>query len=379
MSPVGCFAALAKIRADKGLPPKPIWHPNPTERKRLNAAAASVVSSPGNTTISYAEVANPHPTPKVVSDMTQHSTAPPTAPPPVSSFNTLRQVLSSTQTPTPVSSANPSTTKDLLSIDGHFYWHINSTSISYNLSNHASNPVLSFLIDGSANGGMAGNDVCTLSESTFSKANVMEIGQSLIQDLPLASIAGLVTTHRGPAIVILNQYATYGKGHTIHSSSQLHAFGTLVHVAPRYNGGCQHLVTPDGYHIPLCYRSGLSYMDMRPPGDNEMETLPHILLTGDNLWNPSCIDDEFSIADLCLDAPADTGNQDPRVNDIGDYTGNIDEDIDLIIHQCRTEHLEREDHETIPNFLEHCINQHTVSKAKPNLEALCPNFGWLPI
>jgi hypothetical protein len=120
-------------------------------------------------------------------------------------------------------------------------------------------------------------------------------------------------------------------------------------------------------------------MDIPPPDYNEMDTLPHILLTGDNLWNPSCIDDELSITDLCLDAPADTGNQDPRVNDIGDYTGNIDEDINLIIHQCHTKHLEREDYETMPNLLECRINQRTVFKAKPNLEAICPNFGWLPI
>jgi hypothetical protein len=29
--------------------------------------------------------------------------------------------------------------------------------------------------------------------------------------------------------------------------------------------------------------------------------------------------------------------------------------------------------------LERCINQHSVSKAKPNLEILCPNFGWLSL
>jgi hypothetical protein len=54
----------------------------------------------------------------------------------------------------------------------------------------------------------------------------------------------------------------------------------------------------------------------------------------------------------------------------------------LSIHQYRTEHLERDNndnYETVPNFLERRINQRTVSKAKPNLESLCPNFGWLLI
>ena len=44
-----------------------------------------------------------------------------------------------------------------------------------------------------------------------------------------------------------------------------------------------------------------------------------------------------------LESPADNnGDQDPCVNDIGEYTGNIDEDINLIIYQCQTERQELE-------------------------------------
>ena len=76
------------------------------------------------------------------------------------------------------------------------------------------------LVTGGANKGMAGNEVTTLFESSFNKANVTGIRESLIQKLPLlASIAGLMDTHGGPAIVIMNQYANYGKGHTIHFAS----------------------------------------------------------------------------------------------------------------------------------------------------------------
>jgi hypothetical protein len=155
-------------------------------------------------------------------------------------------------------------------VDGRFYCRVSSASVSYNLSNHASTPVLSSLIDGGANGGMAGNDVRVLSKSSFNKANVTGIGDSLIQDLSLATVAGLISTHKGFAIGIFNQYANYGKGHTMHSSTQLRTFGTLVHEAPRSNGGLQRLITPDGYHIPLSYRAGLPYMDMRPPTDQHL-------------------------------------------------------------------------------------------------------------
>ena len=183
--------------------------------------------------------------------------------------------------------------------------------------------------------------------------------RALFKSFPwLPSLDFIVHTQCGPAVLIMSQYANFGKkGHTIHLASQLHAFGTLVHEAPRSNGGLQRLITPDGYHIPLSYRSGLPYMDtMHPPSEIEMDTLPHIILTGDDVWNPACVDDEFSIDALKLDSPADHGDQYPNVNDIGEYTGNIDEDIDLIIHQCRTERQEREICDDMPDLLERCIH-----------------------
>ena len=104
--------------------------------------------------------------------------------------------------------------------------------MSHSLSNHKLTAVLSSLIDGGANGGTDGNDVTVLSESSFNNVNVTGIGESLIQNLPLASVARLVNTQRGLAVVIMNQYVNFGKGHTIHFASQVCAFGTLVHEAP---------------------------------------------------------------------------------------------------------------------------------------------------
>jgi hypothetical protein len=327
--------------------------------------------------ISYAEVAHPSPTPSIVSAITQNHPAPP-----ASSSTSLRQVLSSNQNPVPpIDHEPPASTgpDDMVAIDGHFYRCIHATSVSYNLSNHASTPVLSSLVDGGANGGMADDDVRILTESSFSKANVTGIGESQIQNLSLATVAGHVATHCGPAVAILNQYANYRKGHTIHSSSQLRACGILVHDTPQSNDGLQHLIMPDGNHTPFCCRSGLPYMGMRPPTDGEFDTLPHIFLTGDDVWNPGCIDNKLSIEDLLLDTPEGNGDQDPQINDIGDYTGNIEEDIDLLIHQCRAECDNHNDTHGLPDLLERHINQCTVSKAAPNIEAHHPNFGWLPI
>jgi hypothetical protein len=97
MTPEERLAALAMIRADKGLPPKNDTHP-PRDRRRSGTATSA--SSPANTMISYAEVADPNPSASVVSGMTQPAGVP-NGPPPASSSNSLRQVLTSNQTPAP--------------------------------------------------------------------------------------------------------------------------------------------------------------------------------------------------------------------------------------------------------------------------------------
>jgi hypothetical protein len=165
MTPKERITALAEIRAAKGLAPKVPYPPRESRRFR-NPAPPSDAPTPKNTMISYAEVTDPTPTPSVVSGMTQ--------PPPASSSNSLRQVLTSNRVPTSTNEAAPpaDTKDDLVSFDGRFYRRVSSASVSYNLSNHASTPVLSSLIDGGANGGMAGNDVRVLSESSFNKAAV---------------------------------------------------------------------------------------------------------------------------------------------------------------------------------------------------------------
>jgi hypothetical protein len=218
-------------------------------------------------------------------------------------------------------------------------------------------------MDGGANGGMTGSDARIISSCDFQRAHGTGIGESAIADLPLVTAAGFVQTHRGPAIVFMHQYAGYGKGHTIHSTAQIRAFGTQVHDTPRSQGGQQRIITSEGYHAPLSYRSGLPYMDVRPPTDEELRQLPHIILTSDAVRDPSTLDDEFSCEEISQDTPLDATalNLDPRVNATGEYTGNLQDDIDLILADC---HQTR----TVSN---------TVTVAKPDLELLRPFFGWV--
>jgi hypothetical protein len=128
MTPKERITALAEIRAAKGLAPK-VPYPPRESRCFRNPAPPSDAPTPKNTMISYAEVTDPTPTPSVVSGVTQ--------PPPASSSNSPRQVLTSNRVPTSTNeTAPPADTKDdLVSFDGRFYRRVSSASVSCNLSN----------------------------------------------------------------------------------------------------------------------------------------------------------------------------------------------------------------------------------------------------
>ena len=76
------------------------------------------------------------------------------------------------------------------------------------------------LDDRGANGGLAGSDVSILSKSPR-KCTVTGIDQHQLHGLDIVQWAALVKTNHGYVNLILNEYAYYGKGHTINSSGQI--------------------------------------------------------------------------------------------------------------------------------------------------------------
>jgi hypothetical protein len=58
-------------------------------------------------------------------------------------------------------------------------------------------------------------------------------------------------------------------------------------------GGLQRISTPDGYAFPpLDIIDGLPHLDVRPYTDGEWNdpNIPHIIMTGDDKWDPGCLD-----------------------------------------------------------------------------------------
>ena len=76
----------------------------------------------------------------------------------------------------------------------------------------------------------------------------------------------------------------------MHSCGQIEHSRNLVDDRSSQVGGTQRLVTKDGYVIPLEMCNGLVYLDMHPPSDDEYHNLPHVVLTSDEEWNPSILD-----------------------------------------------------------------------------------------
>ena len=70
----------------------------------------------------------------------------------------------------------------------------------------------------------------------------------------MVQCAALVETNHGIVNLILNEYACYGKGHTIHSSGQIEWFKNSVDDRSVQVGGKQRICTIDGYAMPLTCR-----------------------------------------------------------------------------------------------------------------------------
>ena len=50
------------------------------------------------------------------------------------------------------------------------------------------------------------------------------------------------------------------------------------------------MVTPDQWVIPFNIINGLTRMPMQPSMDDDLDKLPHIIITTDDMWDPTVLD-----------------------------------------------------------------------------------------
>ena len=254
-------------------------------------------------------------------------------------------------------------------INHHLTYHVAQTS----QAKHGS------LVDRGANGGLAGSDVRILSRSSR-KCTVTGIDSHELQGLDVVQCAALVETNHGIVNLIMNEYACYGKGHTIHSSGQIEWFKNSVDDRSVQVGGKQRICTIDGYAMPLTCRGGLMYLSIlgKPP-DTDLERYPAVHLTGPHEQDPSVLDYTHPSGDgepPWSNDPDERFAFEPNFDKFEDYTQRAIQTLSILddssspLTPCSTlmtnQHVFR-------------ANQHDVSPETPDYGNFRPYFGWVNV
>ena len=142
--------------------------------------------------------------------------------------------------------------------------------------------------------------------------------------LDVDQCAAFIETNHGIVNLIMNEYAGYGKGHTIHSAGQIEQFKNSVDDRSFQVGGKQRICTIDGHAIPLVCRGGLIYIYLiDKPADADLERHPAVHLTGPHEWDPPVLDFTHPSGDgepPWSNDPDERFAFDPDFDEFGDYT-----------------------------------------------------------
>ena len=150
---------------------------------------------------------------------------------------------------------------------------------------------------------------------------------------------------------------------TIHSPAQMEHFKNHVDDKSIHAGGKQVIITPDGYAIPLSIRNGLPrFQELRPFTDLEWATLPHVFLTSEDEWTPSCMDYSHEDNEMWFDALDDL-DLGPDATDNFDMYGNYKHRVEVQAAEFLERHPEPDDidfikdHATMYHAMEHLVDR----------------------
>ena len=206
------------------------------------------------------------------------------------------------------------------------------------------------------------------------KGTVTGIDSHEVLGLDVVQCAALVETNHGIVNLIMNEYACYGKGHTIHSSGQIEWFKNSVDDRSVQVGGKQRICTIDGLAMPLTYRGGLRYLSIHgKPTEKDLERYPAVHLTGPHEWDPSVLD--YTDPSAHGEPPwsndsNETSAFDPHFDEFGEYTQRAIQtlsDSSSTLTPCPT---------FMANQHEFRTYQHAVNHEAPDYEKFRLYFGW---
>ena len=166
----------------------------------------------------------------------------------------------------------------------------------------------------------------------------------------------------------------------------------------------QRILTNDGYVIPISIRHGLPYIAPHPFTDEEWDSLPHVILTGDADWDPSVLDLDLDKNNTWFDAISDLPHDKlpSAFDEFGDYNKRVVVqshdvlyswdtsqhiiDACVMVHTYQAQSLDLS-HPPAPDPEDPALDMlptlyeshaHEINKHAPDYQALLPMFGWLP-
>ena len=200
--------------------------------------------------------------------------------------------------------------------------HISSNKVQYTVYPTSSRSSRGALVDRGSNGTIAGEDMRIVNKVVDPRRiDVSGINNHQITDLPIGACGGVTKSQKGNVICVFHQAAGYERGRSIISCAQLEYYKCKVSDVSMRCGGYQRIATVDGYCFPLDIINGLPHMKLRPFTDSEWNTLPHVIMTSDELWDPKKMDNTISDKDDWFDAVTDfeDGILDSPFDQYGEY------------------------------------------------------------
>ena len=154
------------------------------------------------------------------------------------------------------------------------------------------------LVDRGANGIAAGEDCRFIGQwSMGGMVNATGIDDHQMTDIKVGTVGSLAKSNQGDVIIIANEAAHAGEHTTVLSALQLERCGNFVGDQAAEEKGRQKTIAPEGHVFPLSAVNGLACLKMRRCTDAEFDSLPNIVPTSDEVWNPRQCNKETSADD----------------------------------------------------------------------------------
>jgi hypothetical protein len=144
----------------------------------------------------------------------------------------------------------------------------------------------------------------------------------------------------------------------------------------------------DGYQLPLDFKNGLPYLQCLKPTEDELSSLPHIVMTSDMEWDPSKYDKNIYDIEKFHD-PGEDDHKEYHFDQHGEYCHltvanhhtyweeEFYDACEFLYFDDQVDDLLDTVHPDAVSDI-YGVNSSEVSKVTPNYELLRPLFGWAP-